>query len=264
MLMRFGKPVQIMTEPGIYLKLPYPFHRVVETDARIMMLSPRPSEFLTADKKNILLESAICYRIVDPLLFIETVRDQNGLEVRLTDLLASHTGLLLGKAELSNIVNVDVKQLKLEAMNTELTTLLQKEGQTFGVDIKQVFIKGIMMPYENRQAVYKRMGAERKRIAAKYIAEGEEESSKITAEADKVSRTILAEAQSKATIIRGQADAKAMETYRITYEKNMDFYRYIRSLEAYETMFNEKSVIILDEKSPIVKTLFSGGTVDKR
>lgn len=258
-LMRFGKPIKVIAEPGLYFKLPYPFHQVKKIDARLTLLQPRPSEYLTADKKNLILENAVCYKITDPVLFMKTVRDKRGLVVRLTDLLSSHTGLLLGIKELSDIVNVDSEKIKFREINAELSALMQRDGQSLGVRVEQVFIKRVMLPYENTIAVYDRMRAERDRIAQKYLAEGEECALKIKAEADKTSRTCLATAQKQATIIKGKAEAEAMKIYGNSYRKNLEFYRYLRSLEAYEKIFGEKSVIILDEKSPILKILFSGG-----
>jgi membrane protease subunit HflC len=257
-IMGFGKPVKVITKPGIYIKFPYPFHSVEKMDARLIMLQPRPSEFLTADKKNLILENAICYKIQDPVLFMKTVRDKKGLEVRLTDLLSSHTGLLLGVRELSEIVNVNHEKIKFKEMNEEITALMQKDGENLGVHVKQVFIKRIMLPYENTIAVYDRMRAERARIAKKYIAEGEEKALQIRAEADKKSRIIIAEAKKQEAIIKGKADAEAMKTYGNAYQKNLRFYRFLRSLEAYSKMFTEKTIFILDEKSPILKILFSG------
>ena len=262
-IMRFGKPVRVITEPGLYLRLPYPFHRLETLDGRLLMLEPRPSEFLTDDKKNLILENAICYTLSDPILFMQTVRDTTGLEIRLTDLLSSHTGLLLGVRELSDIVNVDPQKLKFEAMNQELTDLMKQEGKKLGIDVKQVFIKRIMLPKEHAQAVYERMRTERNRIARKYIAEGEETAMKIRSKADKESREMIADARRRATIIRGQAEAQAMQIYGQTYQENLEFYNYLRSLEAYKNMFNERTTIILDEKSPILKTLFSGADYEK-
>ncbi len=257
-LMSFGKPVKIITEPGIYLKLPYPFHRMEKFDRRLLILQPRPSEFLTADKKNLIMENAICYRITDPVLFMKTVRDKKGLEIRLTDLLSSHTGLLLGHIELSDLVNINPKKIKFEQMNGELTAFMKTDAKNMGVEVKQVFIKRIMFPDENRYAVFERMRAERKRIATKYIAEGEEKAQKIKAEANMTSRIIIAEAKNKAAVIKGQAEAEAMKIYGEAYQKNQPFYSFIRSLESYEKMFNKKTVIILDEESPVLDTFFSG------
>jgi membrane protease subunit HflC len=257
-LMCFGKPVKVITEPGIYLRFPYPIHRVEKIDSRLSLLEPRPSEFLTSDKKNLILENSVCYRIVDPIKYMRTVRDMAGLEIRLTDLLSSHTGLLLGVRELSDLVNIDTSKIRYREMNEELTQLMKRDAADMGVEIDRVFIKRIMLPYENTLAVYDRMRAERDRIAKKYIAEGEEKALQIRAEADKTSRTLLAEAEKQAAIIKGQAEANAMKTYAQAYQKNEKFYRFLRSLEAYEKMFNDQTVIILDEDSPILETLFSG------
>jgi len=258
-LLNFGKPIKVITEPGIYFKFPYPFNSMNIIDARLIMLQPSPSEFLTADKKNLILENNVCYRIIDPIQYMKTVRNKKGLEIRLTDLLTSHTGLLLGNYELSDLVNIDPDQIKFEEMNQRLTQLMQENIQGLGIKVEKVFIKRIMLPFVNRHAVYQRMRAERDRIAKKYLAEGEEKAQKLRAEANRSSRIILAEAKRKATIVKGQAEAKAMKIYGETYQKNIEFYTFIRSLEAYKKIFNEKSTIILDEQSPLLKTLMSGG-----
>ena len=263
-IMKFGKPVRVLSEPGLYFKLPYPLNRVEKIDARLILLSPKPSEFLTSDKKNLIIENAICYRITDPILYLKTVRGIKGLEIRLTDLLSSHTGLLLGVRELSDIVNTDISKIKFKEMNDKLTELIKKDSEDFGVSIEQVLIKRIMLPYENTIAVYNRMRAERDRIAKKYLAEGEESALKIRAEADKTARTEIANANKKSAIIMGKADAEAMKMYADAFKSNLEFYKFFRSLDVYKKIFGEKSIIVLDESSPILKTLFSEKKNDKR
>jgi len=165
---------------------------------------------------------------------------------------------LLGVRELSDLVNTDKEKIKFKEMNDELTSLLKKDSKSLGVEVLQVFIKSIMLPPENRVAVYSRMRAERDRIAKKYIAEGEEIALTIRAEADKESGNLISDSKRKADIIRGKADAKAMSIYNRSYRKNIPFYKFLRSLEAYEKIFDDKTVIILDENSKILKNLFSG------
>ena len=258
-LLNFGRPIKMITQPGIYLRFPYPFNSVEILDARLIMLQPRSSEFLTADKKNLILENNVCYRIADPIQFMKTVRNIKGLEIRLTDLLFSHTGLLLGHYELSDLINVNEEKIKFEELNNRLTKLMQEDNQDLGIKVERVFIKRVMLPYANRNSVYQRMRAERNRIAKKYIAEGEEKAQKIRAEADSMSRIIIAKANSEAMIIRGKAEAEAMKTYGDSYKKNIDFYKFIRSLEAYQKIYKNQATIVLDEKSPMLKTLMSGG-----
>ena len=257
-LLSFGKPVKVITEPGLYARFPYPFNSMYILDDRLILLEPRPAEFLTSDKKNLILENSLCYRIEDPILFMKTVRDVRGLEIRLTDLLSSHTGLLLSRFELSDLVNTDPERIKYDEINHQLTTLLKRDGKDLGVSVKEVFIKRIMLPEVNRFSVFQRMRAERDRIARKYIAEGEEAGQKIRAEADATSRMLIAEAESKALIIRGEAEAEAMKVYGEAYRKNPEFFNFLRSLEAYQRILNEKSTIVLDDSSPIIKPFFSG------
>ena len=261
-LMSFGKPVKVINKPGLHLKLPYPIHRSLKIDKRLSMLEPRPAEYLTADKKNLILESVVCFKITAPVTYLKTVRDKEGLEVRLSDLLSSHTGLLLGVKELSDLVNTDTAKVHFQEMSLELTGLLKEDARQLGVEVSSVFIKRIMLPQQNKLAVYDRMRAERDRIAKKYLAEGEEKALEIRAAADKTASIALAEAERDAAIIRGEAEAEAMKIYGEAYQKNPDFYRFQRALQAYEKMFNEKSVIVLDEDSEILKELFSGGKID--
>ena len=257
-LRNFGRIVRVIEAPGVYLRFPYPVNDVVRVGARQNILVPVPSEYLTADKKNLIMEAAVCYVISDPVSFIKTLRDTTGLELRLTELLSSHLGLLLGHIELSELVNVDPAKIKFEKMNEDLTRLLKDDSADLGIDVKKVFVKRIMLPTDNRFSVFERMRAERNRIAKKYIAEGEEKAQQIRAEADSSSRILLAEAKKKATVIKGEADAQAMKIYGESYRKNREFYNFIRSLETYEKIFNEKTVVVLDEKSPILETFMSG------
>ncbi len=257
-LMNFGRLVKVIDKPGLYPRFPYPINSVVRVGAKQNTLVPVPSEFLTADKKNLIMETAICYVISDPVSFIKTVRDKSGLEIRLTDLLYSQLGLLLGHIELSELVNVDREKIKFEKLNEDLTQLLKSDSKDMGVDVRKVFIKRMMLPTDNRFAVFERMRAERNRIAKKYIAEGEEKAQQIRAEADRTSRVLLAEARKEATVIKGQAEAQAMKIYGESYQKNSEFYNFVRSLDAYEKIFNEKTVVVLDENSPILDTFISG------
>ncbi|MBN1907461.1 MAG: protease modulator HflC [Deltaproteobacteria bacterium] len=259
-LMNFGRLVRVIDKPGLYPRFPYPINSVVRVGAKQNMLVPVPSEYLTSDKKNLIMETAICYVISDPVSFIKTVRDKSGLDIRLTDLLSSQLGLLLGHIELSELVNVDREKIKFEKLNEDLTRLLKAESSDLGIDVKKVFIKRIMLPTDNKFAVFERMRAERNRIAKKYLAEGEEQAQQIRSDADRTSRIILAEAKKEATVIKGQAEAQAMKIYGESYQKNEEYYNFIRSLDAYEKIFNEKTVVVLDENSPILGTFVSGVT----
>lgn len=260
-LMSFGKPLKVIQEPGLYFRLPYPLHSVMKIDCRLTVMEPRPAEFLTADKKNLILESAICYNITDPILFLKTVRDKNGLEMRLTDLMSSHTGALLGGRELSDIINTDSTKHHFRQLNDDLSSAMKHEAQGLGIEVHTALIKRIMLPNQNKLAVYDRMRAERERIARKYLAEGEEQALQIRADADKTARTITAQARKEASLITGKADAEALRIYGEAYKQNPDFYRFKRAMEAYEKMFNSETVIVLDENSPILKELFSAGKI---
>jgi len=257
-VLSFGKPLKVVSEPGLNLRLPYPFNSLKRFDSRLLLLHPRPAEFLTADKKNLILESALCYRLTDPILFMKTVRDQAGLEIRLTDLLSSNTGLLLGHFELSDLINVNREKIQFEDLNIRLTALMKENSRNLGIRLERVFITRLTLPEVNRTSVYQRMRAERNRIAKKYIAEGEETAQKIRAEADSQSRMLIAEAERQATLIRGKAEAEAMKTYGDAYRQNREFYNFTRAMEFYRKVLGEKSTLVLDDESPLLKPLLAG------
>ncbi len=255
----FGRPVRVVSKAGINWKLPGPIQSVLRLDKRFQLYDPRPSEYLTADKKNLVVDTYVCWRVVDPSRFYETVRDRLGAEVRLSDLVSSEMGAALGRYALSDLISVEDQGTKTaEIIELVTSNCRDAAGQELGIEIADVKLKRLNFPEQNKQSVFDRMRAERARIAKKYRAEGQEEAVKIRAEADTEKAKILSEAYREAEKTKGGADAEAIRIYAAAHGKDPEFYRFLRTLESYRGFLNDKTTVVLSSDSELLKLLTSG------
>jgi membrane protease subunit HflC len=253
---QFGDPVRIIKDPGLKLKLPYPFQKTYKYDCRINTFDFPAAEFLTSDKKNLLVEAFVCWKITDSVKFLQTVTDIKGAEARLMDIVWADIGASFGKTPLDSILSTLPENIKTDDLEENTRMNLDKIAQKqFGANVLSFRIKRINYPEQNKRSVFDRMVAERERIATQFRSEGEEEAMKIRSEADKEKTMILAEARRKAEIIRGQGDAEATRIYANSFKKYPDFYKFIRTLEAYKKIINKNSIIVIPSDSVLLKYL---------
>jgi len=258
-ILHFGKPVKILKEPGLKIKLPSPIQTVVLFDKRMAIYDPTPSEFLTKDKQNIVVDVYVCWKIHDPLKFFQTVRDRRGAELRLEDLVRAELGAALGNNPFAHLVSCNKEEMKLDEIVTEITKRCDdKAMKHYGIRILDTRIKRLMFPKDNLPSVYARMWAERERIATKYRAEGQEEAAKIRAEAEKLKQIILSKALRKAAELKGEGDAEAARIYAEAFREDPEFYEFIRTLQSYEKFLDEKTTIILPGDSKLLRLLEKG------
>jgi len=207
-----------------------------------------PTEILTQDKKNLVVDNYTKWAIVDPLKFYTTVRNENGAQSRLDDIVYAQLRVELGQHDLSDIVSTTRGEI--------MTTVAKKSAdraKSYGIRVVDVRIKRGDLPEQNEKHVFGRMKAERERQAKQYRSEGEEESKKITAKADMERTIILAEAYKKSEQLKGEGDAKAVKVYADAYQKDLDFYEYIRSLEAYKKALKEDTKLVIGADSDFFK-----------
>ncbi len=250
---QFGKPVRAITEPGLNWKLPDPVQSIQSYDKRLMVFLPGKAEFLTRDKKNIVAESYPSWKITKPVEFMKTVKDVAGAQARLSDIVSSELGVAFGQYDLSSLVTIEKEKMKLAEMMEKITLISNKKVKGYGMEVTDVRVKVLSFPDKNKLSVFQRMRAERERIARKYRSEGTEEASKIRAEADKEKKIILSKAYEKAQKLKGEGDAGAIRIYADAYQRNPEFYKFLRSLEAYEKFIDEKTTIILPTDADILK-----------
>ncbi|MBX9602460.1 MAG: protease modulator HflC [Bryobacteraceae bacterium] len=254
---QFGRPLYVITEAGLHWK--WPFQSAARFDRRLRIYNPRPSEFLTRDKKNLVIESYVAWKIEDPKRFVETVSDPASAEMRLHDIVWSGLSAALGNHDMESIVSTNLQATKTGLMLDRLTEVTGKAAlRQYGIAVVDVRIKRLNLPEQNKQSVYARMRAERERIARQYRAEGEEQALSIRADADRQKEEMLSVAYRQAEKVKGEGDAEATRVYSQAYSRNPRFYNLLRTLESYKKIFDDKTTAILSSDSELLKVMMRG------
>ena len=246
-VLQLGDPKNEVYGPGLHFKIPF-IQKAVFFDARVLDYEASSREAFTVDKKAIVLDNYARWRITDPLQFYRTMRNLNGAQARLDDVVYSQLRAMVGGYTLSEVVST-----QRAAIMTEVTKKVKEIMKSFGVEVIDVRIKRTDLPPENLRAIFGRMRAERERQAKQYRSEGDEESTRIRSDADRQKAIILAEAARDGQVIRGDADAKAAATYAAAYGKNPEFYAFQRWLEAMKTSFSKNSKMVLSSPAPLIE-----------
>ena len=246
---RLGEYKRTVNSPGINLKLPI-LEKVNIFEKRILTSGALPAEFLTLDKKRLVADHVTRWKILDPLLFYKTVRDLVGAKARLDDIVLSEMRRELASHDFSKIISSERENI----MDT-IASNARKQAKEFGIDIVDVRIKRADLPQEVQASVFARMMAERQRIAKRYRSEGEEEAFKLRGETDKNRTILMAKAYEESQKLRGEGDAVATKVYADSFGQDATFYTFVRSLEAYEKSFKDKSTMLLSPDSNFLKHL---------
>jgi membrane protease subunit HflC len=248
-VLQFGKPIRVISEPGLNFKLPF-IQNVVFFEDRLLVYDAAPTEIITKDKKTLIVDNYARWRIIDPLKFLQTVRDLNGAQARLDDIVYSELRVDLGLFNMSEIVSE-----KREGIMERVTKISNEKANTYGIEIIDVRIKRVDLPPENEKYIFDRMKAERERIAKQYRAEGQEESAKIIAETEREKTVILAEAYKTAQTLKGEGEAESIRIYAESFNQDPEFYKFYRTLEAYRKTFKDKTTVLLSTDSEFLKYL---------
>jgi len=254
---QFGRPLYAISTAGLHAK--WAFQSATSFDRRLRIYNPRPSEFLTRDKKNIVVDSYVAWKIEDPNRFLQTVGDPVAAEMRLHDIVWSGLSAALGAHDIDTLVSAASVHPQTEAMMESLADLTDRAALSqYGIRVADVRIKRLNLPEQNKQSVYARMRAERERIARQYRAEGEEQALAIRADADRQKAETLSVAYKEAETIRGQGDADSTRIYGQAYSKNPRFYKLLRTLDAYKKVLDDKTTAILSSDSELLRVLTRG------
>ena len=253
---QFGHPVKTITEPGLYYKWPDPVQTVNRFEKRLMLYKTRLIEYLTQDKKNIIVQCFVCWRIDNPLEFFQAVGNNISAAKKIDDIVCAQLGSILGNYEMASIISIEKDSLKIKEIEKAITENSNKKTiDSYGIKIKEIGICRLALPQDNVESVYKRMKSERESIANKYRAEGREKADIIRSEANKIQSDILSEAYKDAEIIKGEGDAAATKIYAEAFEKDSAFYKFIRTLESYKRIIDDKTTVVLSSKSDLFKYL---------
>jgi modulator of FtsH protease HflC len=254
---QFGRPVRTAANAGLHAK--WPFQSILWFDKRLRIYNPRPSEFLTRDKKNLVIDNYVAWRIDDPNRFVQSVGDTSAAEMRLHDIIWSGLSAALGTQDLDALVSTTPEKAQATPMLDQLTSTADRAALAqYGIRVVDVRIKRLNLPEQNKQSVFARMRAERERIAMQYRAEGEQQALTIRANADRQKEEIISSAYKDAEKVRGEGDAEATRIYGQAYSKNPQFYKLLRTLESYKKVLDDKTTIILSSDSELLKVLTRG------
>ena len=250
LVFQLGEVVSVKTKPGLYFKLPL-VQNVRFFDTRIQTLdSVEPERFITSEKKNVLVDSFIKWRVIDAKQFYVSVGgDETRAQIRLSQAVNDGLRAEFGKRTINDVVSGQ----RDEVMNL-IRTKADQDARKIGVQVVDVRIKRVDLPETVSENVYRRMEAERKQVANQLRSTGAAEAETIKADADKQKEVIIAEAYRDAQRIKGEGDAKASAIYAAAYGRNPEFYAFYRSMQAYRESFKSKSdVMVLDPSADFFK-----------
>ena len=241
-MFRLGEIREADFRPGLHVKIPF-INNVRKFDGRLLTQDVEPERFLTVEKKNVIVDSFVMWRIADVKRYYKAVAgDERNARLRIEQVIKDGMRGEFSKRTINEVVSGE-----RDVIMEELTEAANRQAQQIGIEIADVRIKRIDLPAEVSNSVYRRMQAERSRVAKEFRSRGFEESEKIRANADRQRQVLIAEAYREAEQIRGEGDAKAAEIYANAYGKNQEFYAFTRSLKAYQESFQGGSDVLLLE-----------------
>jgi len=248
-VLQFQEYKETISKPGLYFKIPL-IQEVRFFTKMLLVLDAPPADIITRDKKTMVIDNFSMWRIKDPLLFLQTLQSERAGESRLDDIIKSELRVELGTHNL-----IDVVTITREEIMAKVTHEANIKAAEYGIEVLDVRIKRADLPEDNAQKVYNRMRSERERIAKKYRSEGAEEATKIRAGTDKEKVILIARAYRKEQEIRGNGDARATKIYADAYNRDREFYAFMRSMQAYKNSLQTGTTVLLSEKSDFLKYL---------
>ena len=248
-VIQLGEFKRTINTPGLNWKIPF-VQQVIKVERRILASDAQPQEYLTKDKKRVVVDHVTRWKIQDPLLFYKTVRAEPQARARLDEIVFSELREELARRNFASII-AEEREPAMEAVAARAV----EKATEFGLDVVDVRVKRADLPREVQESVFARMRSERERISKRYRSEGAEESAKIRAGTDKEKTIILAKAYEESETRRGEGDAQATAIYGKAYGQDPEFYSFVRSLDAYDKFLGKKSTILLPQDSRLLRYL---------
>lgn len=251
LVLEFGKSVRIIQEPGLYFKVPL-IQDLILLEKRILVAEARPAEYITLDKKRLTVDTVSRWQIDQPLVFFQTVKNYSGAIARLNDITFARLRQEIGNHNFKEFIREERERI----MN-QVTSGTEEQARRFGIKVIDVRIKRVDLPEEVQNSVFARMKAERERIAKRYRAEGDEQAREIRASADKDKEILLAEAYRQGQFLKGEGEAEAAKIYADGFSQDVDFFGFMRRLEAYKNIFAKDTTFMLRPDSSLLRFLES-------
>ena len=252
---RFGEPIKTSTSPGLVFKIPF-IDQVRKFEKRLLIFDAPPDSLLTSDKKRLVIDIYARGKIVDPLLFFKTTRNETLAASRAIDIISSEL-----RREIASDLQTEIIKTNREQIMNNVKAEANPKIREFGIELVDVRIKRADFPEEIAESIYGRMQAERKRKADKERAEAAEVDLTVRSEVDKDAAIIKAKADQEAKIIVGNAEAEAIKILSDAHSRNPEFYQFLRQLETYENSFNANTTIIIPKDSNILDSFFGANKI---
>jgi membrane protease subunit HflC len=252
LVVQFGKPVRVITEPGLHAKIPF-IQNTISFDRRLLDYEGPGEEVILGDQRRLIVDTFTRFRITDPLEYYQTVGfGEAAIRARLSSIVPSALRRVLGNEPLLSVLSAD----RTRIMN-DIRDHVNREARRFGIAVEDVRIRRTDLPEENTQAILSRMQTERERVAREARAEGAEVAARIRAGAERERTVILAEAQAQADIIRGSGEQEAIRIFAEAFQQDPQFFAFWRSLQAYREAFGEqgRGMLILTPDSDFFRFL---------
>lgn len=251
---QFGEFVRAVREPGLHVKLPW-IQAIHIMDSRVLSADGAPAEFLTRDRKRVLVDYVTRWKISDFHEFFRRVRVEPVAQARLDEIVGSRL-----RQEVAGHDFIDLIREDREELIDRVTEAVRTLAEQLGIEVLDTQIKRTDLPDEVQDSVFARMQAERHRIAMRYRAEGTERGDAIRADADRQSTIILAEAYERSESLRGEGDARAAEIYALAYGEDEEFFQFWRRLNAYSKFIGDKTTMVIRSDSDLLRFLESAGS----
>lgn len=248
-VIQMGKPVTVITTPGLRIKKPF-VQQVLKFDNHLLEYKSAAIEISTRDKKNLVIDNYCQWKIVDPLKFLESVGTETQAQARLYDIIYAELRAQMGLHDLADVISTDRGTIM-----KQVTELAGEKARSYGIEILDIRVKRADLPSENEKQTFERMRGEKEREAKSYRSQGEEEALRIKAETAKEKKIILADAYKKAQEIKGDGEASAMKIYADAYNQDPDFYSFMRTLEAYGKSLKENTTFLFSEDNEFFEYL---------
>ena len=252
-ILQLGEPIKTIQTPGLNTKTPF-LQNVIYFEKRVLSSDAPPQEYLTSDKKRLVVDHVTRWQITDPLLFFKAVRTEAGARARLNDIVFSEL-----RRELATVEFRDIIAQERENIMERVAESSAEKASEFGIEVVDVRTKRADLPEEVEQSVFNRMRAERQRESSLFRAQGEEQANIIRAQADREATVTRAEGEREAQRLRGEGEAEAIGIYAEALSQDPEFFAFTRRLEAYGVVLKQGDTVIIPADSEFFRFLIDNG-----
>jgi membrane protease subunit HflC len=257
-VLQFGEPKHVVRDPGLHVKIPF-VQNVERYDRRVLDFEPPAEEVIASDQKRLVVDSFARFRIVDPLLFFQSVGTEGGARGRLGATISGTLRRVLGGVTLAAVLSDERDRIM-----KQITEEVSRQARAFGIEVVDVRLRRADLPEENSQAIYARMQSEREREAREFRAQGAEFGQRIRSVAERERTVLIAEAQREAQIKRGQGDGESVKIYADAFGRDPSFFAFYRSMQAYrEALGNRDTTMVLSPDSEFFRYFSTDGQQER-